>query len=333
MIRLGLDRRRARRHLLALVLALSVLAGTAIGTYAEYQGSRGGLHARAGQLAGADVTPAGADAVSTYWDVRLRSTSGLAPRALIRIPRAGTPPYPTGILMGGLNRGRRVLNARGLEDLARVAVVLSLDYPLGHARRGHGPELLTAAARLRPAGLDTIADILLALDYLESRRDVDRDRLFLVGASLGAPAVTIAGAVDDRPAAVIALYGGGRLGSLIAGTLQHRDQRHPYPRWQAFVLGHALAWLLTPLDPVRYAADIAPRPYLMVNGDDDSLIPPPNVEAVFAAAREPKTLVWVEGEHIQPDEAALISRLTGQISAWLGARGLLPPVTPPARPS
>jgi fermentation-respiration switch protein FrsA (DUF1100 family) len=329
-----LDLPRARRRLLVLVIALSVLAGTAVGTFAEYQGSRGGLHARAGRLAGAEVTAAGADDVSTYWNVRLRSTSGLAPTALIRVPREGTPPYPTGVLMGGLNRGRRVVNVRGLEDLARVAVVLSLDYPLTHGPRGGVRQLVASALGLRRAGLDTIAEILLALDYLESRADVDRHRLFLVGASLGAPAVTIAGAVDDRPAAVIALYGGGPIGSLVARTLEHRDQRHPYPRWQALVLGHALAWLLTPLDPVRYAGDIAPRPYLMVNGDDDSLIPPPNVQAVFAAAHEPKTLVWIEGQHIQPDEGALIARVAGQITDWLATRGLLPQMHPPslARP-
>jgi fermentation-respiration switch protein FrsA (DUF1100 family) len=210
------DLPRARRRLLVLVLALSVLAGIAIVTFAEYQGSRGGLHARAGRLAGAEVTAAG----------------------------------------------------------------------------------------------------------------VDRRRLFLVGASLGAPAVTIAGAIDDQPAAVIALYGGGPVGLLVTRTLQHRDQRHPYPRWQAPVLGHALAWLLTPLDPVRYAGDIAPRPYLMVNGDDDTLIPPPNVQAVFAAAHEPKTLVWIESEHIQPDENTLISRLATQITDWLATRGPLPEVAP-----
>jgi fermentation-respiration switch protein FrsA (DUF1100 family) len=320
----------ARRRLLILVLVLSVLIGAAVGTFAQYQGSRGGLHARAGRLAGVELTAAGADDISTYWTVRLHSTSGLAPTALIRVPRAGTPPYPTGVLMGGLNRGRRVVNVRGLEDIARVAVVLSLDYPLAHGPRGSGRELVASAFGLRRAGLDTIAEILLALDYLESRDDVDRGRLFLVGASLGAPAVTIAGAVDGRPAAVIALYGGGPVGSLVTRTLQHRDQRHPYPRWEAFVLGHALAWLLTPLDPVRYAGDIAPRPYLMVNGDDDSLIPPPNVQAVFAAAHEPKTLVWIEGEHIQPDEGALIGRLAGRISNWLGARGLLPAAGSPA---
>ena len=69
----------ARRRLLILVLVLSVLVGAAVGTFAQYQGSRGGLHARAGRLAGVELTAAGADDVSTYWTVRLHSTSGLAP--------------------------------------------------------------------------------------------------------------------------------------------------------------------------------------------------------------------------------------------------------------
>jgi fermentation-respiration switch protein FrsA (DUF1100 family) len=320
-----LDLQRTRRRLLVLAVTLSALAATAVGTFAEYQGSRGGLHARAGTLVDAEVKPAGTDEVSTYWDVRLRSTSGLDATGLVRVPRTGTPPYPAGLLMGGLNRGRRVASVRGLEDIARVAVVLSLDYPLKpSSRRWDARAFVATAARLRHAGFDTIAEILLGLDYLESQSDIDRRRLFLVGASFGAPAVTIAGAVDDRPAAVVALYGGGHLGSLVAHTLQHRDQRHPYPRWQAFILGHVLAWFLMPLDPVRYVGDIAPRPYLMVNGGDDSLIPQTSVETVFDAAREPKTLVWIEGEHIQPDEGALIGRLTGTISDWLSARGLLP---------
>jgi dienelactone hydrolase len=315
---------RWRRRVLLAVLGLSVLAGLGVAGFAQYQGSRRALHARAGRFVDAELTPAGADAISTYWTVRLQGSNGLAPTALIRVPRTGTPPYPTGVLMGGLNRGRRVVNVHGLEEIAQGAILLSLDYPLKHGPRGSGGQIVATAARLRSAGLDTIAGILLALDYLESRGDVDRHRLFLVGASLGAPAVTIAGAVDERPAAVIALYGGGQVGSLVAGTLQHRDHRHVYPRWQAVALGHALAWWLTPLDPVRYAGRIAPRPYLMVNGDDDTLIPPGNVKAVFAAAHEPKTLVWVAGEHIEPDEGLLIGRLAGQVSDWLVARDLLP---------
>jgi hypothetical protein len=86
------DPPRARRRLLVLVLALSVLAGIAIGTFAEYQGSRGGLHARAGRLAGAEVTAAGADDVSTS---TAAGSSSSAP-AWVRPPSRSPGPSTTG---------------------------------------------------------------------------------------------------------------------------------------------------------------------------------------------------------------------------------------------
>ena len=308
-----------RRRLLTAVGVVLLLVAAGAFAFVEYQGSRRALHARAGRLAGAAVTPLGADETSTYSDVALRSTSGLEVKARVRVPRAGTPPYPAVLLMGGINLGRRVVRVSGLEEIARFAVVVSLDYPMTRRR-----ELMAMALRVRSVGLDTIADILLGLDYLESRADVDRRRLFLIGSSLGAPAVTIAGAIDERPAAVISLYGGGRLGALVAHTLQHADQQRPYPRWQALALGHGLAWLLIPLEPTRYVGAIAPRPFLMVAGADDTLVPREYVDALYEAARPPKEILWIRGEHVQADEASLIREVAGRLTAWLVQRGLLP---------
>jgi fermentation-respiration switch protein FrsA (DUF1100 family) len=119
------------------------------------------------------------------------------------------------------------------------------------------------------------------------------------------------------------LYGGGHVGSLVAHTLQHPTQHVRWPAWQAWLAGHALATLVFPLEPTRYAAAIAPRPLLMINGAGDSLVPRVHAEALYAAAREPKELIWVQGEHVQPTEAELLARLSGTIAAWLTARGLL----------
>src|SRR5207245_2482105 len=104
----------------------------------------------------------------------------------------------------------------------------SPDYPLP-ARRGgwDGWRAITMPFKLRPAAFDTVADILLLLDYLDSRPDVAKTRLFLVGSSLGAPAVAIAGGIDARPAAVVALYGGGKIGALVSHALTHPDQPPP----------------------------------------------------------------------------------------------------------
>jgi len=214
---------------------------------------------------------------------------------------------------------------KGLDAIARYAVIVSPDYPIQVDRRSlEGFGLLAAGPRLRSAAFDLVAQISLQVDYLVSRRDVARARIFLVGSSFGAPAVVIAGGVDRRPAAVIALYGGGDVGSLVSHVLR-QGGREALPPWQAAMVGRGLALLLTPLEPTRYVARIAPRPVLMVNGAGDSLIPRANADALFGAAREPKEILWMRSEHVQPDEEELIGAVSGWLAAWLARRGLLPP--------
>ena len=75
---------------------------------------------------------------------------------------------------------------------------------------------------------------------------------------------------------------------------------------------------------MRYVARIAPRPLLMVNGADDGMIPRPNVLALYDAAGVPKDLRWTAGEHVQPDEDALIQRLADLVAEWLVERAHLP---------
>jgi fermentation-respiration switch protein FrsA (DUF1100 family) len=316
-------RLRARR------LALGAVAGAAalLGLWgaAVYQGSATALAARKGELQAVEASPRGQDPVSTFEELTLRSSTAAEIHALIRVPRAGGTRMPAAVLMGGIKRGRRIVTAPGLEEIARQAVVVSADYPLKLDRRAfRGLTALDTFRRLRPAALDSVVEVMLLLDYLERRPDVDASRLFLVGGSLGAPVVTVAGAVDPRPAAVIVLYGGGALGSLITHTLEHPAQDRPYPPWAAWLAGRGLAWLFTPLEPARYAPRIAPRRFLMVNGRGDSLIPAANVAALYDAARDPKELIWMEGEHIQPEETALIGQVGGTVATWLHARGLLP---------
>ncbi len=290
---------------------LASLAGLAL-----RQGSAASFLERKGRITSATLAPAGEDSTSLLHELTLQSSTGLEVRALLRLPRASRPPYPAAVIVGGIKRGRKVVTAPGLDTIARHAVIVSPDYPI-HPRRW-------SVLRLRPAAFDTVAEVLLLLDYLESRPDVERHRLFLVGGSMGAVVVTVAGGVDPRPAAVVALYGGARLGPLVAHTLEHPAQDVPYSHWRALLAGHALAWLLMPLDPERYAAAISPRPFLMLNGSEDSLVPRASVLALYEAARPPKDLIWVKSEHVQPSETQLLRELSGIVTSWLVRRGLLP---------
>jgi len=187
--------------------------------------------------------------------------------------------------------------------------LVSLDYPArSPGRPWKSLEALALVAGLRTPAFDTIAATSLLVDYLERRDDVARDRVVLIGGSLRAAAVTVAGAIDPRPAAVVTLYGGGALGSLVTHTLEHPAQDVAYTHWQATIVGHGLAWLLTPLEPASYAPRIAPRPFSMINAADDTLVPRANVLALYEAASEPKELIWAAGEHVQPSESRVLPR-------------------------
>lgn len=306
----------------SLLLGVSLAAGVG---WVFYEGSAAGLEGRKGRLTRASLTPAGADSVSDLSDLLLESSTGRLVRAMVRVPRGAVAPFPAVVLVDGMEIGRRVAALKGLDAIARYAVIVSPDYPIHVDRRSlEGFALLAAGPRLRSAAFDLVAQISLQVDYLLSRRDVAAARIFLVGSSFGAPAVVIAGSVDRRPAAVIALYSGGDVGSLVSHVLRQggRDALSP---WQAAVVGRGLALLLTPLEPTRYVARIAPRPVLMVNGATDSLIPRANADALFEAAREPKEILWMRSEHVQPDEEELIGAVSGWLAAWLARRGLLPP--------
>lgn len=313
-----------RRRALVVSLALGAVLAGGVG-WALYQGSAAGLEGRKGRLLRATLTPAGADHVSDLFDLVLQGSTGSVVRALVRVPRTAAAPYPAAVLVDGMEIGRRVAALKGLDGIARYALIISPDYPF-HVDQAslEGFGLVSAGPRLRSGAFDLVAQIGLQVDYLVSRRDVARDRVFLVGSSFGAPAVVIAGAVDRRPAAVIALYGGGNVGSLVTHVLQQGGREALSP-WQAAVAGRVLALLVAPLDPTRYAARIAPRPLLMVNGARDTLIPRANADALFESAREPKEMLWLSSEHVHPNEADLIGAVSGWIAAWLARRGLLPP--------
>jgi hypothetical protein len=288
------------------------------------QGSPERLRSRAGSLTRVETTPLRSLSASRLEALALHSSSGLEVHGLVRVPAPGRPPYAGAVVVGGIKRGSRVVTVGGLDDIARGAVIVSPDYPLqlrGDSWRGL--VALRTLARLRPAALDSVCDVLLLTEYLSRRPDVDPQRIFLIGGSLGAVVAAVAGGIDARPAAVVLLYGGGDLGPLIAHTLRHPAQDAPVPHSIAPLVGRALAWWLTPLAPERYAAAIAPRTLIMINGADDSLVPRRYALALYDAARQPKELVWVEGEHVQPSETALVERLAGVVTARLVARGLL----------
>ena len=200
--------------------------------------------------------------------------------ALLRLP-AAVGPVPAALLLHGLaSRKEDMADSVGEALLPLGIASLSIDLPL-HGDRADPFELRSVrnpfelAERWRTA----IIEARLALRFLAARREIDRDRLAVIGYSLGSY-LSLAVAERDRAPRAVVLAAGGDL-----------------PDFPFAALIRSVA------DPMRGVRALAGRPLLMVHGRRDRTIPPAQAEGLYAAASEPKEMQWWEAGHALPHAA------------------------------
>ena len=96
-----------------------------------------------------------------------------------------------------------------------------------------------------------------------------------------------------RVRAVVLTYGGGNLRKLLTGEALHNE----IGLWSLPTA--VVAWYFGSVaDPVNYIGQISPRPILLQNGKADTVVAPAAAQALQDAARQPKTILWYEGDHL-----------------------------------
>lgn len=246
------------------------------------------------------------------YQVQLRGGGERATGRLLRPrQREGSVEGPLPAVL--LNDGRE-LNSAALHYLPPEfgdVIVLSLDYPERIPYELNLRTLLFENAELKRQ-LRRIPRIFsLGAAYLAQRPEVDPSRIAMVVTSFAVPFGVLSAAEDHRFRNVGLIYGAGDLGTVLEANLS----------LQSRFLRSATAWLAEQLyrefEPTRYVGRIAPRPLIMVNGADDPQIPVPAVQALYNAAREPKSLVWLRTGHLSPTDSVLIRALVDTTLARL----------------
>ena len=300
----GTRARRAAKWSGLVVAGLTILA--AIATVWLLRDPRPRIAARRAHLLDAAVTTAPGDSLHRVDLVRLRSASGLEVELAVKRPIANTSGpgdssrYPLVILLGGHRTGR---NAVHLIEHTRGTVVAALSYPFDGNHRVKGLAIVREVPKIRRAILDTPPALLLALDYLAAQPYVDPRQIEAVGVSLGAPFVTIGGALDERIDRVWIVHGTGG----IYTPLEFNLRRQVGSRVASVPIA-ALASLLISgprLKPERWIPRIAPRRVVMINASDDARLPRQSIESLYRAALEPKEMIWVAGGHVRSEAEAV----------------------------
>jgi fermentation-respiration switch protein FrsA (DUF1100 family) len=211
--------------------------------------------------------------------------------SILLMPDSGTP-VPAALLLHGFTLDKERMSASAGQALFELGVAsLALDLPLhGERFQKLDSSMMRSPFELMRRWRAALDEAALALRFLAQHRDVDPDRLSLVGYSLGAYLGLKVAATNDSIKSVILAA---------AGDL---------PDYVPFA---NVARMLA--DPVKLVRRLGGRPLLMVHGRWDQTIPPEQAERLFEAAREPKQIKWWDSGHILPPAAI------NDAAQWLAA--------------
>lgn len=253
---------------------------------------------------------------SRFQSARLLARSGLAVTLTTRRQVADTGRLPLVVILGGHVTGAE---AAKLVGETPGVVVAAVSYPFDGDPRPGKLTFFRQIPAIRQAFLDTPPALSLALDYLLARPDVDTTRVEALGVSLGAPFVTIAGALDQRFSRVWAIHASGGSYAPLEANMKRTI---PNAALRAVAAGIANVIISGPrLAPENWAARIAPRPFVMVSAENDERLPRHAVDALYNSAREPKEMIWMSGGHIHADQPTiqrLVSIVLGRVAQGAG---------------
>jgi len=127
----------------------------------------------------------------------------------------------------------------------------------------------------------TVFDLRRSNDFLSTRPEIDAQRIGFFGISLGGIIGTIFSGVDDRVKVPVIALAGGNL-TLMFGIEAMSDETQ---------------YFFSMIDPINFVEDIAPRPLLMINSENDEVIAPITSKMLFRKANKPKEIIWYPSKH------------------------------------
>src|SRR5262245_14867054 len=258
-------------------------------------------------------------------DVRFGAGRGERVPAIVVKPRSASTPLPAIICLPGTGGTRQQLTDARLQlserprtgwarALAREGfLTISLDYRGSDAR---GQNIYLEALREQLEGRSYMSllvhETIRAVDYLQTRADVDGAKIGVTGFSLGGAIAWYAGAADPRLSVIAPVCGG-------AGAYDDLLRSQSNARYHSQYFYPAGFLKLFPGDQPEVFASLAPRAVLVVGRDQDQGMP---VEGLRRLEREVKLVYARRGMadrfsvHLTAGDHTYTEEMFKQVSEW-----------------
>jgi dienelactone hydrolase len=211
---------------------------------------------------------------------------------------AGPGPFPAVIVLD-VTAGNQMLSRHISAYLAQQGVAgLFVQMAYYGPRRPPGSKLRLMSPNLKrttEAVTQTVLDLRAAAAWLESRKEVDRKRLGIVGTSLGSFLSALTGEMEPRLGRVCVLLGGG---GFVDGYANHPLAKKWFELFETFGgRREIIKKYFAPIDPLTCAANLKKRKLLILAASRDDVVPPSMARMLWEASGK-QQIIWYDSTHV-----------------------------------
>lgn len=212
-------------------------------------------------------------------------------------PIAAKGPVP-GVIVLDITGGDQTLSrviSRHLAQNGIAALFVQMAYygprrPPGSSLRLLSTDLEHTFAAIR----QTVLDLRRAAAWLESRPEIDRKRLGIMGTSLGSFVATLTAEMEPKLGRLAVLLGGA---DFAEGYWDH-PKVVPYRKVLTALGGtkEDIKELIAPIDPITCVKNLTGRQVLIVAAKNDEIVPPRMAETLWRATGR-QQIIWLNAGH------------------------------------
>ncbi|MBU6374999.1 MAG: hypothetical protein KGQ59_03300 [Bdellovibrionales bacterium] len=232
---------------------------------------------------------------------------------------------PAVMVFGGFQNAARVIDEVEHLELGREVILASFDYPFNHDRRFRFPQSLFLYPEVVGMLRDAIEGMGVLAELLTQDQRVEPGIIGL-GASLGAPLMTIAASRSPRVSQVVLVHGFGNVPDVLQLQLE-RGLRKTFGGWDlpARVSSRVLAsaaWYWSGLpEPEDEASHFRPeQSVLWIEAENDSFIPKAASKSLRESIQRSSARTEFKrtaGDHVQPGSFQLMREIGSTVGQWL----------------